>query len=486
MAGAGTATGSAVAIMAARPGEPPAGRAWGLAASLAVLGLAAIPAGIAVGLGGMPGAALALALPLAAAIYAAPQLGAYLWLFLSPLIVGIERGGVLPYIRPNEALLLLVLGAVLLRVVPGMLLGRWRRPELTRIDWALGLLVLAGSLAPLLLRFGRGLPLMAEDVLYSFVLIKYLLIYAVFRCVILTAAQVRACLLAAIASAVPVAVIALLQVNELFGVPELLATHYGGAFSGTTGPITERATSTVASSFGVADIMGMVSAIVLATLIRNDRLDPRLALCGIICLMSVVAAGQFSGIIGIAVAITAVALLTGQFRRIALYALPVLMLAGLGLWPVVEERLSGFERASGLPQSWDGRIDNLQRFVLPELMADDNWMLGVRPAPQIPAPEAWRDWVFIESGYIWLLWIGGIPYLVAFLAFAWVGLRDLAGIARSRGDPIGIAAIGGAAGLAMITVLMLLDPHLTMRGGADLFFPLLALALVEPNRSDRP
>ena len=41
-----------------------------------------------------------------------------------------------------------------------------------------------------------------------------------------------------------------------------------------------------------------------------------------------------------------------------------------------------------------------------------------------------------------------------------------------------IAAAAALAGTAMIFTLMLLDPHLTVRGCADLFFPLMALAVV--------
>ena len=140
-----------------------------------------------------------------------------------------------------------------------------------------------------------------------------------------------------------------------------------------------------------------------------------------------------------------------------------------------------------MPQSWAGRLNNLERFFFPELFADFHWLTGVRPAARLPAPEAWRDWVYIESGYVWLLWIGGVPMFLAFVFFVWVSWRHLRAVIRERVDPVGAAAMASLAYLMVIVVLMLLDPHLTIRGSADLFFPLLALASVRvPDPEEMP
>lgn len=443
---------------------------------------AALAAGVLVGVAGQYGMALGVAIPLAVVIYAAPQFGAYMWLAVTPLIVGMERGDILPVLRPNEALLALILVAAGLRIGPALILQRWAVPSFGRIDLALGLLVLTGSALPLFMAFGREVALESDDVFYSMVLVKYCLIYTLFRFTITTEYQIRTCLIIIIASSIPVAGVAFLQVNEALGVPDILYNYYGSPFSGAMEPVTSRGTSTIASSFGVANVMAMTASVVFGWLLVYGQ--PRVLLlgAGAVCLLGVIAAGQFSGFIGLAVAIAATGYFLKRLRLIGFIAIPVIALAVIMFWSVVDQRLSGFERHSGLPQSWEGRIENLEYFVIPELIENDNWLLGVRPAARIPAPEWWRDWVFIESGYIWLLWIGGIPFLCAFLTFVWVGLRDLNWIIRRKTGFASIAAVASAASLTMIAVLMFLDPHLTMRGGADLFYPLLALALVESSR----
>lgn len=414
---------------------------------------------------------------LIAGVCAHPPLGAYALLLASPLIAGMDRGMAIPFLRPSEGLTLLVGCGLLLRGCLLLVTVGVRAPRLRAVDATILLMAVTGSMLPLLWMLARGKQITADDLQYSLVLWKCYGIYLVFRMAIRTERQVRRCLWLAMGSASIVGIIAILQSLELFGVPALLSRYY--APFGDAGFLKfNRGTSTVASSFAVADLMVFNLGIALGLLVRGSRHRAALILASALFIFGTFASGQFSGVIGLLVGVMALALITGRPWRIAAASLPAVPIAVVLLKPVVERRLSGFAGLSGVPLGWQGRLSNLRTYFWPELSSHFNYILGVRPSARIDLSITGTQFIWIESGHTLLLWTGGIPLLLAFFAFLWVSIRTTARTARARTDAFGVAAIASFASLVVLAVLTTLDPHLTLRGSADLLFALLALACV--------
>ena len=449
----------------------------GIAAAVVVAALG----GLLVPFANSPTLALSVAgaAVLAVAVAIAPAVGAWTWLLVCPLIVGFARGGSLSLLRPNEALLLVIAFGMCLRIVWDFSLGRRILPKFVAVDGCIILLAVAGSVVPLLLRFGRGLTVSQDDVLYAVVFWKYLVLYGTFRFGIRTSQEVAVALRLALVSGAVVAVVAILQVRGLFGISQLLYRYYDAPFEATVGPVHLRASSTIASAFGLADMMAMCLAITIGWFVSQKRWRVVLASAGVLFLVGIVAAGSFSGFIGGAVVIVAMGLVTGRLLGQLAVMIPIGTVAAVALWPVIAARLAGFDRFEGLPRSWLGRLANLETFFWPEIFSGWNWLLGVRPAARVAAPETWRNWVYIESGHTWFLWTGGIPLLIVFFAFMGIAMRTLFARARTLTGSVSVAASAAFAAAAMIFVVTVFDPHLTVRGSADLFFPLVALALTE-------
>jgi hypothetical protein len=285
---------------------------------------------------------------------------------------------------------------------------------------------------------------------------------------------VRRCLAIGMASAGVVAVVAVLQSLKLFGVPGFLASHFY-ATNGMTRLLTiNRGSSTLGLPAAVADLMVFNIAVAWGWL-RRGTTRPRLFYGAIaLFILGTVASGEFAGAIALLLAGFVIVLFARSLRPVAT-ALPVGLVAGVTLWPVISRRLNGFNSQQHLPDSWQARLTNLHTYFFPDLFSRLHFVLGVRPAARVLLSER-RGYVFIESGYTWLLWAGGIPLLVGFLVFVWVALRAMVDLARRRLDAVGIAATGAFVGVAVVAVLMVIDPHLTYRGSADMLFALLALA----------
>ena len=194
----------------------------------------------------------------------------------------------------------------------------------------------------------------------------------------------------------------------------------------------------------------------------------------LILVPGILATGQFSTWASAAVVGTAMLYQYPQLRRRALRVLPVLGVAALVGLPALVNRLSQFGDGFSVPPSWLGRWDNLVNFYLPAL-GDFRWVLGVSPDSVLPARETWREVLYLESGYLQFLWVGGLPLLAAFGWLSVVVLRHARRVAADPG-PAGAYAAALWAGWWMVLVLSIIDIHLVLRGTGELIF--IGLAIV--------
>ncbi|MGP0024120.1 MAG: murein biosynthesis integral membrane protein MurJ [Streptosporangiaceae bacterium] len=456
----------------------PAGR-WLVGPTL----LGAAVAGAMTTLGPLKALAALLALTLVACVWRWPQLAAYLVIGLTPFTVNLNLGHALPLIRPNEAIDLLVGAALAARGLVRARTGQLPRIRLDRIELAVILMAVSNSVIPLLWMMIRQEAITQTDLLYALVLWKLLGIYAIVRTAVSTDRQVRRCLWLSVAAASVVALVGIMQSLSLLGMPRLLAEFFGGPTQ--FGAAGGRGGSTLGLPAATADLMMFNLAIVTGLWTRYRRHRLALAAAAALMLFGTLGAGEFAGAIGLVVSLVCIAIVSGSARLLALFV-PAVGVGGWIMWPVIGTRLLGFQSASGLPVSWLGRLQNLETFFWPKLFSDWNFVLGVRPAAVVVTVSYTTSQVWIESGYTWLLWGGGIPLLLSFLFFVYVTAKRGWHTARGGHDARSVAGAAVFVAVIIIAVLMVLDPHLTYRGSGDELFFLIALMAPRDRRHDQP
>src|SRR6202043_1484875 len=106
-----------------------------------------------------------------------PVLGCGLFALLISLTTGLGRGTIVPLLRPNEAILLMLLAGLLIRR-----LGHWEQRPITSLDLALGCFAVGGIVTPALVLFvSRSPDLYSVDTLRNVLAPAQLfLVYLVF------------------------------------------------------------------------------------------------------------------------------------------------------------------------------------------------------------------------------------------------------------------------------------------------------------------
>jgi putative peptidoglycan lipid II flippase len=459
----------ALTAFVATQASSPAGRRWRLDAALLIAPLAV---GALAGVKIKYGLLGVVAIGIGGWVMARPAVAAYLLIFFTPLIVGLNDSVIVHALRPNETLMALLGVVIGLRWLTRVRSGEVKWPRFDSVDVSLIALGVTSSVLPLAMMVVRQRAITTDDLLYSIVLWKLLAEYVIVRTVVTTREQAMRCLKLSLLATAIVCAVGILQSLGHFGVTHLLAKYYT-----TTGLDTSlengRGGSLLGLPAAVADLAILNLGIAVAMIVRGYPHKLWLGFLAALYGLGVVAAAEFSTFLGLFVALVALTVVT-KSGRIAAYAIPVAVVGGVLLWPVIRTRLQGFNSATGLPVSWTDRLYNLHTYFWPVLFSDHNWILGVRPAARTPVLTKRFSYVWIESGYTWLLWGGGLPLLASYIALVCASVRKGWAYTR-RADAAGIAATAVVTAVCAQVFLMFLDPHLTYRGSGDAFFMILAL-----------
>lgn len=397
-----------------------------------------------------------------------------IYLVAMPFLAGLPRGTFIPLLRPSEAVQIGVTGFGVALAAAALLAGRRWRLNIGRVEWSLVAMTASASLLPLLWLMARSQPIGTDELMAVFPIVKYAVLFLLTRVCVTSEHGVATIAKAMIGSALLIAAISVTQALGVGPVIDFLTSY----FVSSSDDVIDggRGTTTIGSSIATGAYLAMVCGVSLSWGLATGN---RLLLAAAAALaVGTLGSGQAGSLLALGVVIGVVAHRHGRFAQLVTWSIPLGAVAAVAMWPILAARLAEVDSGSGLPQSWLIRWNNIAELYLPSL-ADGGWLLGVNPNAILQPPDVWRDVIYLESGYLWLLWVGGIPLLLAAMAFMVTSWRALG---ASDADPrpstvIEAVRIAGQAAVAMILAVSVLDPHLTLRGGADVFFVLIAVGM---------
>ncbi len=401
-----------------------------------------------------------------------PALLVAVYLVAMPFLAGLPRGSLLPVVRPSEALQGAVTAVAVAVGAAALVANRRWRLRVQPLEWWLVALVVTSSVGPALWLLARGRDLGAGELLSTLPFLKYAALYVLVRALVRSRDEVDAVVGAAVASA---SVIAVISVAQAVGVGPVIAVLERFFVSSAEDVIDGgRGTTTIGSSIATGAYLSLAAGLALSRTWITGRLVWAAATA--VCLTGALASGQAGTLVALAVIVPAVAHRHGRLGQVVRWSVPVGAVGAVGLSTVLAARLTDLDPSSGLPISWLVRWNNLSELYLPDLR-DGGWLLGVSPDAIVVPPDVWRTTVYLESGYLWLLWVGGVPLLAAAAGFLVATWRAMAPERGDVGPRRGVDTVRSVArpAVAMMAVLSIIDPHLTLRAGADLFFVVVAL-----------
>jgi hypothetical protein len=204
----------------------------------------------------------------------------------------------------------------------------------------------------------------------------------------------------------------------------------------------------------------------------------RLILTGmtVLAIVAALATLTITAVVGLLVSVVLLGRMSRRLGRSLGLLLGALALAAFVLGPLVQDRLaylfagtaSPYATASIVPSTWPVRLAHWTEVFWPVIQP--NLAFGVRPS--LDPTLAWNS---TENYYILLLYRGGLPLLLAFVAFATLVVREARHVAAKGGL---LPAVLSRAVVVIISVHLILDifdSHFAMAGEPELIAIVLGL-----------
>jgi hypothetical protein len=408
-----------------------------------------------------------------------PATGCALLALGIPLSGGLSRGSVVPVLRVNEGLLLIVVSALVVRELP-----RSHRLAFTGLDLVLLLFCLGGVLIPWAVISLQHADVSVDDWRTVLAPIQYLLVYLVFSRVHFSGRQLTILLNVSMLASVIVAVVALAEVANLPGVRQAITTYYPPP-AAAPGDTVFRPTALLGhySAVGAFGVLNLALGLALAATRPAGFNGIWLGVVIALNVAATLATVTQAPILALPLAAILVVAHLGRIPRHAWFA-PVALLAGLvALWPSIQIRLQdqlgggtpgpGVSAGGILPASLQVRIGYWQDFFLPSLLNHGPWLgTGTLIPSEVPRPLL----EFVDNGYLWMAFRAGvvgvvlmIALLMAVAAVGWDLRRSSVPLHRVLGATV-------VASVISVAVMELTSEYLTFTSVTQEFWMLVGLA----------
>ena len=388
-----------------------------------------------------------------------------------PVTVGLGRGTVIPLLRVNEALLMVVTAGVAIRSLP-------RRGALpfTGLDLVAAGFCLGGVLIPAAVILLSHLNADRQDWAEVVAPAQYLVIYVLYSRVRFSEREIGLLLHVLMACGVLIAAIAVAQNFDVGGVRALVQAYYPAEPQPSWDPVYRPASLLGFFSTAAAFcLFNFLVALALAAMGRRGFSQLWLTVVMAVNLVGLLVTETYAPLVALPLGTVVVLLITRRVPwRQALAAPPALAASLVVLWPELQTRLQQQGLSSGLqlPESIGTRLNYWEGFFLPALFKHGLWLgTGTIIPSEVPQPLN----TFVDNGYLDQAFRGGVLEVVAYVLLL-TGVMAVAWRHRLLESPTRrvVAAVCGAAAASVI-LIDLTSEYLTMSAVAQEFWILVAL-----------